>query len=98
MKNIILVKVVDLDKSPCNKIVIDNGEENDIKSFECPHHIVMGLIKIVGEIVQRARYNEEPEILQNKTNTESLLEAHHKEFMKELQEIKEEIKNLKANT
>ena len=97
MKHIVYTKIVDLDKSPCNQIVLENSELNDQKSFECPHHIIVGLIKIVGEIVRLQINDEEPEVLQKKIDTEKLLDVHHKEFMKELQEIKKEIECLKAN-
>ena len=97
MKHIVYTKIVDLDKSPCNQIVLENSELNDQESFECPHHIIVGLIKIVGEMVRLAINDEEPEVLQKKNDTEKLLEIHHKEFMKELQEIKKEIESLKTN-
>ena len=97
MKHIVYTKIVDLDKSPCNQIVLENSELNDQESFECPHHIIVGLIKIVGEMVRLAINDEEPEVLQKKNDTEKLLEIHHKEFMKELQEIKKEIECLKTN-
>ena len=97
MKHIVYTKIVDLDKSPCNQIVLENSELNDQQSFECPHHIIVGLIKIVGEMVRLQINDEEPEVLQKKTDTEKLLEIHHKEFMKELQEIKKEIECLKTN-
>ena len=97
MKHIIYIKVVDLDKSPCNQIVLENSQQNDFKSFECPHHIIVGLIKIVGEIVRLQINDEEPAVLQKTTDTERLLEVQHQEFMKELLEIKQDIKSLKLN-
>ena len=96
MKNIIRIKLVDLDSSPCNRIVLEDCEENNQETFECPHHIIVGLIKIVGEVVRLARTNEEPEILQQATDTAKLLENQHQEFMRELQAIKYEIKSLKS--
>ena len=95
MKNIIRIKLVDLDSSPCNRIVLEDCEENNQESFECPHHIIAGLIKIVGEVVRLARTSEEPEILQQATDTVKLLEKQHQEFMKELEAIKDEIRSLK---
>ena len=97
MKHIVYTKLVDLDKSPCNQIVLENSELNNQESFECPHHIIVGLIKIVGEMVRLKINDEEPEVLQKKNDTEKVLEAHHKEFMKELREIKKEIECLKTN-
>ena len=96
MKNIIRIKLVDLDSSPCNRIVLEKCEENTQETFECPHHIIVGLIKIVGELVRLARTNEEPEILQQATDTVKLLENQHQEFMRELKAIKDEIKSLKS--
>ena len=97
MKHIVYTKIVDLDKSPCNQIVLENSEISNQESFECPHHIIVGLIKIVGEIVRLQLNDEEPEVLQKKADPEKLLEVHHKKFMKELQEIKKEIQCLKTN-
>ena len=97
MKHIVYAMIVDLDRSPCNQIVLENSELNDQKSFECPHHIIVGLIKIVGEMVRLQINDEEPEILQKKTDNEKLLEVHHKEFMKELQKIRREMECLKTN-
>ena len=98
MKHIVMIKLVDLDNSPCNRIVFENCEEGKGDSFQCPHHIIVGLIKIVGEIVRLSRSNEEPEILQKATDTVKLLENHHQEFMKELSAIREEIRTMKLNS
>ena len=98
MKHVQMIKLVDLDNSPCNRIVLENCEESKVDSFQCPHHIIVGLIKIVGEIVRLERNNEEPEVLQKATDTMKVLENHHQEFMKELSAIREEIKNIKHNS
>ena len=99
MRDLIYIRLVDLDKSMSNKIVIEESTKS--KSFECPHHIIVGMIKIVGEFIKQRKNNEEPSILQKKVDTEQLLESHKDDIMKALlkikEEIKEEIREMKAN-
>ena len=99
MRDLIYIRLVDLDKSTSNKIVIEESTKSN--SFECPHHIIVGMIKIVGEFIKQRKNNEEPSILQKKVDTEQLLEIHKDHIIKELlkikEEIKEEIREMHAN-
>ena len=90
MRDLIYIRLVDLDKSMSNKIVIEESTKS--KSFECPHHIIVGIIKIVGEFIKQRKNNEEPSILQKKVDTEQLLESHKDYIMKALIKIKEELR------
>ena len=99
MRDLIYIRLVDLDKSMSNKIVIEESTKS--KSFECPYHIIAGIIKIVGEFIKQRKNNEEHSILQKKVDTEQLLESHQDHIMKALlkikEEIKEEIREMHAN-
>jgi hypothetical protein len=95
MKELTFIKLVDLDKSPCNKIVVEKSLNEDIKFFECPHHIVVGVIRIVSEVIRQARFEEEPAALQKSVDTVKVLEQYHESLMKELTSIKDEIRDLK---
>ena len=102
MKDLTYIKLVDLDKSSCNKIILEHSSENCVKAFECPHHIIVGLIKIISEVIRQARDKEDPAnelIKQNipkEDNTPKLLEEYHEDLMKTLKGIKEEILELKS--
>ena len=95
MKELTFIKLVDLDKSTCNKIVREKSLEDDIKYFECPHHIIVGVIRIVSEFIRQARFEEEPAVLQKPVDTVKVLEEYHQSLMKELTSIKDEIRDLK---
>lgn len=96
MKDITYIKIVDFDRSAANKIVMEYSrpEENG-KPFECPHHIIVGVIKVVGEFIRQARFREDPAALQKPIDTTKLLEEYHEKLMKELTNIRQEIKAIK---
>ena len=95
MKEITYIKLVDLDQSTCNKIVIERSSDEYMKFFECPHHIIVGVLKVVSEFIRQARYDEELAALQKSVDTGKVLEEYHESLMKELTSIKEEIRELK---
>ena len=95
MKDITYIKLVDLDKSTCNKIVQECSSEHYINAFCCPHHIIADVIKIVGEYIRQARFNEETPVLQKSTETKMILEKYHENLLNELMSIKDEIRHLK---
>ena len=63
--------------------------------FECPHHIIVGIIKIIGEVVRQARLNEQPSVLQKKVDTGKIIEDLKQYLMKEFIDIKNEIQEIK---
>ena len=92
MKDITYIKIVDYDRSTANKIVMEYSQpEGNGKTFECPHHIIVGVIKVVGEFIRQARFREDPPALQKPTDTKKLLEEYHEKLMKELTDIRQEI-------
>ena len=95
MKELTFIKLVDLDKSPCNKIVREKSLGDDIKFFECPHHIIVGVIRVISEFIRQAKFDEEPAVLQKPVDTVKVLEEYHQSLIKELTSIKEEIRDLK---
>ena len=96
MIDITYIRIADLDKSRCNKIIMEHSSEGYVNDFECPHHIIKCLIRIVGEFIRQARLDEEPAVLQKPVDNKKLLEEYHEGLMKELMNIKEEIKELKS--
>ena len=102
MKDLTYIKLVDLDKSTCNKIVLEQSSENCVRAFECPHHIIVNLIKIIGEVIRQSRANEDPaELLKqsfqkDSNETPKLLQGYHEDLMKTLLTIKEEIRDIKS--
>ena len=90
-----MIKIVDLDRSPSNKIVTEFSYEGCVKMFECPHHIIVGIIKIIGEVVRQARLNEQPSVLQKKVDTGKIIEDLKQYLMKEFIDIKNEIQEIK---
>ena len=91
MKELTFIKLVDLDKSCCNKIVIEKPLDDDITYIECPHHIIIGVIRVVSEFIRQARFDEEPAALQKPVDTTKVLEEYHEILMKEIRSIKDEI-------
>ena len=96
MKDLTYIKLADLDKSTCNKIVIEHPSVGFQRFFECPHHIIVNVIKIVGEVIKQKRLNEGPPALQQANDTQKILEDHHQELLKTLMNIKEEIREIKS--
>ena len=94
MRDLLYIKLVDLDNSCCNRIVHEQSSNND--SFVCPHHIIVGVIKIVGEFIRQAREGEESAALKKSVDTEKLLEEHKQALMKELLALKSDINEIKS--
>ena len=94
MRDLLYIKLVDLDSSCCNQIVHEKSEKVD--SFVCPHHIIVGVIKIVGEFIRQSREGEESAALKKSVDTGKLLEEHKQALMKELMELKSDINEIKS--
>ena len=94
MRDLLYIKLVDLDNSCCNRIV--HEQSANIDSFVCPHHIIVGVIKIVGEFIRQVREGEESAALKKSVDTEKLLEEHKKALMKELLALKSDINEIKS--
>ena len=97
MKDITYIKVADLDKSTSNKVIMEDSTQGSSGGFECPHHIIVGVIKVIEEFIRQARFSEDPAVLQKAaaTDTKKLLEEYHDKLMKELADIRQEIQNSK---
>ena len=94
MRDLLYIKLVDLDNSCSNRIVHEKSANND--SFACPHHIIVGVIKIVGEFIRQAREGEESAALKKSVDTGKLLEEHKQALMKELLALKSDINEIKS--
>ena len=95
VKELFFVKIVDLDQSPCNKIVRECSPDKP-RSWECPHHIVTSIIKIVHEELRRIKLDEESPALQQRTDMQKLIKNQHQELLAAICSMKEEIREIKA--
>ena len=53
MKEVAYIKLVDLEPSPCNQIVVEDSVADKTMLLECPHHIIGNVIKIVGDQIKQ---------------------------------------------
>ena len=95
MKEVAYIKLVDLEPSPCNQIVIEDPAADNTMLLECPHHIIGNVIKIVGDQIKQNKFNEEPPALQQTKDTEKLVKEQHQEMITIINAIKEEINEIK---
>ena len=96
MEDLTYVKLVDLDRSTCNKIIIEHPSEGYLRFIECPHHIIVNVIKVVAEVIKQQKLGEENPVLQQTNDTRKILEEYHKDLMKTLTNIKNEITEIKS--
>ena len=95
MKELAYIKLVDLERSPCNQIIIEDPAEDKKVLLECPHHIIVNVIKIVGDQIRQRKLNEEPPALQQTKDTQKLVKEQHQEMITIINAIKEEINEIK---
>ena len=95
MKEVAYVKLVDLEPSPCNQIVVEDSAEDNTMLLECPHHIIVNVIKIVGDQIKQKKFNEEPLALQQTKDTQKLVKEQHQEMITIINTIKEEMNEIK---
>lgn len=94
-KEFTYLMIVDLDKSPCNRIVTASYPDK-AKCFVSPHHIVVNVIKILEQQIRQNKLNEEPEALQQTRDTQNIIKDQHREIMTVINDMKEQIKEIKS--
>ena len=73
MEEITYLDIVDLDESVGNRLVTESGKDSK-RFWNCPHHIVEKVIKIIDEQIDIQKYQEEPKALQKAKNDIKSLE------------------------
>ena len=63
--------------------------------LECPHHIIVNVIKIIGDQIKQKKFNEEPPALQQTKDTQKLVKEQHQEMITIINTIKEEMNEIK---
>ena len=94
-KDVTLLKIADLDRSPSNKIVSELSSGTSVNSMECPHHIVVGAIKIIGQVIRQAKLGEQPAALQKPIETEKILDDLKQNLTEQLADIKNDMQQIK---
>ena len=90
MEEITYLDIVDLDESVGNKLVTESGKDSK-KFWNCPHHIVEKVIKIIDEQIDIQKYQEEPKALQKAKNDIKTLEIQQEKIINLISDLKNEI-------
>ena len=98
MQEFTYITLADLDRSGSNRVVTEIPSEGYLKCFECPHHVIVKVIKIFREVIEQHKLRTGPAVLQNANNIQAILERNHEEVIKNLTSVKTQISEILLRT